>query len=90
MESKRSGSYPSVFMDISVEKTYLGRLEFELYQDCPKTIENFRCLITGEKGTTLTDKNEVKLHYKGSIFHRIIPHFIIQGGDITHQNGIGG
>jgi cyclophilin family peptidyl-prolyl cis-trans isomerase len=73
--------FPNVYMDISVEDQYLGRIEFKLYEDCPKTCENFRCLITGEKGT---GENGVKLHYKGNIFHRIMQHFMIQGGDITH------
>ena len=78
---------PNVYLDVSVENTYLGRIEIKLYKDCPKTVENFRCLISGEKGK---NADGVKLHYKGNIFHRIIPHFMIQGGDITHRNGTGG
>ncbi len=65
---------PNVYLDVSVENTYLGRIEFKLYDDCPKTVENFRCLISGEKGE---NEDKVKLHYKGNIFHRIIPHFMI-------------
>jgi peptidylprolyl isomerase len=48
----------------------------------PKTAENFRSICAGD--------NEMKLSYKGNIFHRIIPDFMMQGGDITKQNGTGG
>ena len=53
-----------------------------LYGDVvPKTAENFKALCTGE-GTSLT--------FRGSPFHRIVPKFVCQGGDITSGDGKGG
>ncbi len=63
-------SFPHVYLDISTETTYLGRLIISLYSDCPKTAENFRALCTGEKG--LDTSGRYPLHYKGTQMHRII------------------
>ncbi|GAM29016.1 hypothetical protein SAMD00019534_121920 [Acytostelium subglobosum LB1] len=79
---------PRVFFDIESNGKNLGRIIFELHADVvPKTAENFRSLCTGEKGVGKSGK---PLHYKGCVFHRIIPNFMIQGGDFTKGNGTGG
>jgi len=54
----------------------------------PKTAANFLHLCVGDKGVgTTTGK---ALHFKGSKFHRVIPSFMIQGGDFSRGDGKGG
>uniref|UniRef100_A0A915EF93 Peptidyl-prolyl cis-trans isomerase n=1 Tax=Ditylenchus dipsaci TaxID=166011 RepID=A0A915EF93_9BILA len=78
-------SRPKVFFDCTIGNKPCGRIVFELYNDIvPKTAENFRCLCTGEKGVGKSGK---PLHFKNSIFHRVIPNFMLQGGDFTRGNG---
>ncbi|CAM9948788.1 unnamed protein product, partial [Ectocarpus sp. 8 AP-2014] len=78
-----SGNGPLCFMDIEVGGEAVGRLVFRLFADkTPKAAENFRALCTGEKGRGL--------RYEGSAFHRIIPGFVVQGGDFTRGDGRGG
>jgi cyclophilin family peptidyl-prolyl cis-trans isomerase len=74
---------PRVFFDMTADSQSVGRIVMELFDDVvPKTAENFRALCTGEKGDGL--------HYLNNIFHRVIPQFMCQGGDITKNNGTGG
>ncbi|GIL93549.1 hypothetical protein Vretifemale_20957, partial [Volvox reticuliferus] len=78
-----------VGLKVSIDGEPAGTVVCGLYGNVvPKTVENFRALVTGEKGVSpLYGK---PLHLRGCSFHRIIPGFILQGGDFTHGDGTGG
>ncbi|KAI7874892.1 hypothetical protein K492DRAFT_168712 [Lichtheimia hyalospora FSU 10163] len=80
---------PRVFFDIDIDGNRIGRIIMELFLDeNPRTAENFRALCTGEMG--LGKVSSMPLHYRGSILHRVIKGFMVQGGDFTRRNGSGG
>src|ERR1700738_3676536 len=69
-----------------------GKFTIQLFdQDAPKTVENFVGLATGTKGWTgpRTGRKGTGPYYNGTVFHRVIDGFMIQGGDPLGQ-GTGG
>ena len=73
-------------------KTSMGDIVVQLFEDkAPKTVANFVGLATGTKEWTdsKTGEKVKKPLYNGTIFHRVIPGFMIQGGDPL-GNGTGG
>ncbi len=54
--------------DVAVIESSLGRIVLQFHPDCPKTAANFKKLAA-------------EGFYNGTTFHRVIPNFVIQGGD---------
>ena len=72
--------------------TNMGTIEVKLFPNhAPKTVENFVGLAEGTKEWTdpRNGKTEAKKLYDGTVFHRVISGFMIQGGDPLGQ-GFGG
>jgi peptidyl-prolyl cis-trans isomerase A (cyclophilin A) len=73
---------PTVVMDTS-----MGRIACQFFQkQAPKAVENFIALAQGKKDwvdPTTQKKMHNKRFYDGTTFHRVIPEFMIQGGDPT-------
>src|SRR5437763_7830866 len=66
--------------------TSMGNIVCRLFEkEAPKTVANFRSLATGTKAWTDPTTGRVKHTplYSGTTFHRVIPGFMIQGGDPT-------
>jgi len=77
---------------IAIFETSMGVIEVTLFEDkAPETVRNFVRLATGDKEWVDPRSLEKvkKPLYDGTIFHRVIPNFMIQGGD-PKGNGTGG
>uniref|UniRef100_A0A0K8R9U9 Peptidyl-prolyl cis-trans isomerase n=1 Tax=Ixodes ricinus TaxID=34613 RepID=A0A0K8R9U9_IXORI len=79
-----------VYFDITIGDEPAGRIEIGLFgKTVPKTVQNFVELAKKH----LTEERAADgglTGYKGSVFHRVISDFMIQGGDFTKGDGTGG
>lgn len=72
-----------MFFRVSADGEDYGQINFELFDEVvPRTVANFMALASGQ--------NQKGYTYKNSIFHRVIPNFMLQGGDFTNFDGTGG
>ena len=81
-DNVKTGENVFVYFDLAVEDQFktpgIGRVLIKLYNNTvPKTCKNFEQLCVMKK-------------YKDIDFHRVINNFMIQGGDITNNDGTGG
>lgn len=92
-EKKEAATNPGKGKNMTaIFETSLGTFKVKLFPDkAPKTVENFVGLAEGTKEWTdpKSGKKEKKPLYNGTVFHRVIKDFMIQGGDPL-GNGTGG
>jgi len=82
MSTRTPGTY-------AVFNTSEGTFVCSLFEkDAPQTVANFIGLAEGTKDWNSPSKKGAKL-YDGTVFHRVIPDFMIQGGD-PEGTGMGG
>merc|ERR1712227_346592 len=68
---------------VSADNEDYGVINLELFDEVvPRTVANFAAIASGQ--------NPQGFSYKGTIFHRIIPQFMLQGGDFERFDGTGG
>jgi len=69
------------WFEVAIDGESVGKIEIGLFgKTVPKTVDNFVQLSNNPEGEG----------YKGSIFHRVIKDFMLQGGDFTKGDGTGG
>jgi len=82
----------SIAKRVAIIETSEGTIECDLFSEqAPKAVDNFVGLATGKKAWTHPETGERKKskYFNGLIFHRVIPGFMIQGGDPL-GTGLGG
>lgn len=82
----------AVHAETAIIKTSQGSITCELFtKEAPNTVANFIGLATGTKEFQIQKTGEMvkRPFYNGLTFHRVIPGFMIQGGD-PMGNGTGG
>jgi peptidylprolyl isomerase len=87
-----------VYFQISIDGEPAGKILFGLFGiNAPEATQNFVALATCKNPSDAASNKPVTgkltgkpLCYKGTTFHRVIPNFALQGGDVTHGDGRGG
>jgi peptidylprolyl isomerase len=97
MKRLLSKTHPIVYFDIAIDGASRGRVALELFETTlPVTSRNFRAIANGYKSKILKQRSlagpsltSVPLTYRNTKIHRIVPGFMIQGGDVLYSNGFG-